>query len=144
MELYEYSHVCPDCGKDWVERKLKPLDFSNEKKLCVDCKNSSTKKSSNRVKDNGGFKNNDMCGSCKHFQSIDDENEEKDKLGKPWGKCALGCTNPNIQEYTLTWAIDNLEECPISIEEYEDYGNERLDLVHYWDVCDKYEEEDDS
>lgn len=156
--LYEYKRTCPDCGKEWRERREKPLEH-NEAKKCRECKSGKNVKRESdktirdivnetsdadenntvKVEDGGGYNSKDYCGNCKHFDPFDDGLD----IGEPWGKCKLGFSNPNVEKYTLTHAINNLDRCPFSKEEYEDYEDERLDIVHYFDLCKKHEEGDD-
>lgn len=157
-EVYEYKKICPSCHREWTEVKLEPADREEKKKLCKDCKEGDSTKSDRdktvsdllndefsgdesnevEVKDHGGFQQREKCGGCVFFEPIDDEM----KIGKPWGHCKKGYSNPNCEKYTLTWAIDNLDDCPFDPEDIEYYGEEDLDLVHYFDVCNQFEEDD--
>lgn len=132
MEITEYTHYCKRCESEWQERRLQPYQKPHYNKICPDC----LTRGETRVEDLGGLTGVKKCGDCKHFQPHDNEKH-------PWGKCALGHTLDNEAEYTLTWAIDNVEGCLVEYHEHDRYGDDIFGLVHHFDACDDFEEVDD-
>ena len=123
--MYTYKHECPECGVNFSGKYLKPYKTPRIKKTCPECRD----KREAPVLDLGGLKGANSCGQCSHFK--------ESRMG--WGKCGLNRALDNEEEYTLTWAIDNLS-CQISFDEHEGYGDDLTGMVYYQDLCRLFEE----
>jgi hypothetical protein len=129
METSEYEHFCKRCNSVWHERRLEPYQKPHYNKICPKC----LTKGDTRVVELGGLTGSKNCGNCDHFKPLDDEKN-------PWGKCSKGRELDSEAEYTLTWAIDNVEGCLVDFDEHDRYGDDILGLVHSFDVCGDFEE----
>ena len=132
MKIYEYSHTCNECNKEWSDKRLKPYKYAIKTKTCPMCR---LKKGETYVEDMGGLDGTRSCGSCQHFEPYSSTNDA-------WGRCNLGHKLSNEVEYTLTYAIDNLD-CGIEPDEHEEYGADIYGLVHDECLCPKFEEVSD-
>lgn len=129
METFEYTHQCPNCEKEWREVRLDPIQYTHHKKVCKECL-STTGVS---VQDLAGLHHRDQkCENCIHFNPVHEG----------WGECGLGNELDNEDEYTLTWAIDNIAGCLVGFEEHTSYGDDIRGMVYILDLCEQYEGDD--
>lgn len=148
-QLYSYDKECPSCGRTWQKFSKKP-NASGRPAKCPECKSGDVSDPESKpehlscVKDRGGIGNKDKrCAECKHFRPTDDRHPREES----WGHCELGHTLPKrtAKEYTLTWAINNLDRCPMDEQDYASYGynEEDLTLIHAFDLCGSFEKREE-
>jgi len=130
MKLFKYKYICGHCEEEWSATYLKRYKKPRREKTCPDCM---AKNEEAVIEDLGGLFVEGGCSDCVNFTPLSPDSSDG------WGKCKLGRGSDNEEEYTLTWAIDNIVGCLVTPEEHESYEEDMLGLVYGSDYCIDFE-----